>query len=302
MLKRNVKVWLFSLGIVLGVAACLSYLPQATKAADIQVTAKVPAPLPTGPAVITTPLDQSETSEAVVQVEGTCSPNTAYVVIDRDSVMAGNAPCIGGRFTLQVTLLPGKNTLVAHSFSSTDDEGPVSSPVTVFFIKTPSLPELLQPPLTERLLPSPIPTSPNTTGEAFYMTLASRYVIRTVGDTWAWDITVHGGTAPFVVTIEWGDGTTSTYKLGISNTLTITHSYHQEGTYTPIAQARDANKRTTNLQFFAIAAKRGETVPIPTSYVWAAILIPVALLFVAMFDVELLVASVVQLFQRPPGK
>lgn len=110
-------------------------------AESYDVTAKVSAPLPGSPAFITSPYDGQHVSEALITVSGTC-PSASYVTIYRDGVLSGMSPCTSNTFSLQLNLVPGANQLLAKVYNMTNDEGPASPPITVFYdvINPPSPP------------------------------------------------------------------------------------------------------------------------------------------------------------------
>src|SRR5581483_2076361 len=101
--------------------------------ADIHVTAQIHGPKVTSPAMITTPKNGQHFTTVPVDIIGTCPDNAAYVEIFRNNLMSGSALCDGGIFHLAISLNSGRNDLTAHVFNVTDDEGPVSPIVTVFY-------------------------------------------------------------------------------------------------------------------------------------------------------------------------
>lgn len=127
-------------------ATCALLLPPISKAETIDVTAKVQSPLPTSPAIITSPSDQQHFTTSSITVLGTCGDG-AYVVLYRNSVAAGIGVCNAGAFSIQTELTLGTNQLLAKVFNTTDNEGPQSPPTTVYY-------DTLQAPG-----PSPIPSS-----------------------------------------------------------------------------------------------------------------------------------------------
>lgn len=108
--------------------------------ADIlNVTAKVNAPLPTSAATITSPYDQQHFTERSITVSGTCGDG-AYVIIYRNSTAAGIGGCIAGNFSIVIDLSTGPNILQAKVYNITDNEGPVSASITVYYDTIPSSP------------------------------------------------------------------------------------------------------------------------------------------------------------------
>jgi hypothetical protein len=213
---------------------------------DILVTAKVAAVPVTSPAVITNPASGQHFSSIPINVSGTCPPNAAYVEIFRNSVMGGTAICsAGGTFDLSVDLFPGLNSLTAHVFNSTDDEGPVSSPVTVYY----DAPQPPQPPGG-----SPRAGSPSSNP----LILKTSFIFKGyhAGDQVDWPIDISGGAAPYAVSIDWGDGNTDLVSRPLSGTFNISHTYSQAGgykdSYTIKVKATDAAGNSGFIQFFVI--------------------------------------------------
>lgn len=117
------------------------FSPTALAQQDLNVLAKVNAPLPTNPAVITSPYDQQHFTAPNITVEGTCGDG-AYVTLYRNSAMAGIGTCTGGSFSITIELTTGANILQAKVYNSTDNEGPVSPTVTVYLDTIPAQPML----------------------------------------------------------------------------------------------------------------------------------------------------------------
>src|SRR6185437_8833211 len=69
-----------------------------------------------------------------------------------------------------------------------------------------------------------------------------------------------GGTAPYAVEIQWGDGTHSTIPRGDNNTFNATHTYKKPGTYIISIQATDSVQRVAFLQVTAIVNGVPETI------------------------------------------
>jgi hypothetical protein len=123
--KRRLHLpWPFVSFILLSIGVLLLGWTFQTTADNIHVTAKVSAPLPAGPATITSPGDGSRFSDVPITVSGTC-PTDTYIKLYRNDFFSGTAICTtDGNFTLDTDLFPGMNKLQARVYNLTDDEGP----------------------------------------------------------------------------------------------------------------------------------------------------------------------------------
>lgn len=98
----------------------------------LTVTAAVHAQPPASPATITSFSDGQHTTESEGDVGGTCPADT-YVKVYRNGDFAGVAQCDAQTFHVQVSFAPGANKLQARVFNITDDEGPQSSVITIYY-------------------------------------------------------------------------------------------------------------------------------------------------------------------------
>jgi hypothetical protein len=104
------------------------------------VTASVLAPLPAGPATIISPVDQTHYTTPSAIVAGSCPSNT-YVELYRNGGFSGAANCAAGVTSYQINtdLSLGANDLYTRVFNITDNEGPQSAHITIFYDQ-PSVP------------------------------------------------------------------------------------------------------------------------------------------------------------------
>ena len=119
-----------------------------TIADSYTVTASVLAPVPPNPATITYPVDQTHFTSTPVAISGVCSPNT-YVELYVNGNFSGMSNCGASVTSYQISadLSPGTNTLYTRIFSVTNNEGPESAQITVFYDLPPTP-------------PPPVPNSP----------------------------------------------------------------------------------------------------------------------------------------------
>jgi hypothetical protein len=146
-LHKRLLLHPFSVMVVLCAGVILAGSTYQSLAASYDVTAAVSAPLITAPAVIGTPSHSEHVTAAQVTVAGTC-PVASYVKLYRGTTFSGAATCAATNFQIQTTLTSGVNQLQAKVYNVTNDEGPSSPPVTVYYdetIVTPPTPPIAVP-------------------------------------------------------------------------------------------------------------------------------------------------------------
>lgn len=106
-----------------------------TFAENLTVTASVLAPLPSQAAIITKPVQQIHYTTSSITVSGTCPVNN-YIKLYRNGIFSGTTICSSlGSFTLLTDLSFGTNLLQAKVFNITNNEGPKSDVITVWYDK-----------------------------------------------------------------------------------------------------------------------------------------------------------------------
>lgn len=187
---------------------------------------------PTTPAAITTPSNGQTFTNIPITVAGLC-PNGTIVKIFKNGVFAGSVPCKNGSFSLQIDLFPGRNDLIARVSDALDQDGPDSATVSVTFNDA-------------RFGGAP----------ANRISLTSNYVRRGTnpGDTLTWPIILSGGTGPYAISVDWGDGKPNTLmSREFPGVFDINHIYASPGTYNIIVKATDKNGDAAFLQVVGVA-------------------------------------------------
>lgn len=110
-------------------------------AVSYDVTATVPATPPASAALITSHYHAQHVTQPAVRIAGVC-PANSYVKLFRSAVFSGVSQCTNNNFQVQTNLDTGLNHLQAKVYNVTDDEGPVSSPVSVYYDNTSVTPEV----------------------------------------------------------------------------------------------------------------------------------------------------------------
>jgi hypothetical protein len=221
----------------------MALVQQVVGASDLVVSAKIPAPMPTGAPVIVSPTDGTTIHSGDVVVSGTCPVITPAIIVaiyDGDTLI-GSVQCgADGTFSVPVTLSFGTHTLVATVVTITNDIGASSQPVTVIYpepvTSTPSKPG-----------GSSISSNGFSFGPPVRIVASDIYVILEPNGHAVWHGRFADGTAPYTVRIDWGDGNVSTYKDVDQAKQEYSHDYKSIHTYKIIIQVTDSNEGTSTL-------------------------------------------------------
>jgi hypothetical protein len=216
---------------------------------NILVSAKVSAPLVTQPATINSPANGTHFSSIPVAVSGTCPANAAYVEIFSNNVMKGVAQCRANfSYNLSIDLFAGQNSLVAHVFNMTDDEGPVSGTTSVYY-NAPVMPGN--------------PAAPASSSPTPQLAVTSKFVYKgfLTNDLVEWPIELNNGVAPYRVDIDWGDNTHTAYNRPAAGAFTISHRYTKQPTtyknaYLIKVNVTDSVGSHAFLQFFVVITQQ----------------------------------------------
>ncbi|MDB5186206.1 MAG: hypothetical protein JWL85_729 [Candidatus Saccharibacteria bacterium] len=239
------------------IGVILAVMSQGVAALNYGVNASVKGDPPIIPALILDPTNDTNFRYTPKKVSGTCPPQS-YVKVYRNNVYSGSSLCsIDDTFELPIDLFAGPNHLQARVFNFTDDEGPQSSPVTVYYIP----PDV--PPVPGTPLPSPTsrtitgrPAVPAAEAEPFLASGEMKYQGHYIGQEINWEFEIIGGKAPYTADIDWGDGNNSKVTVPQAGKFTAPHTYKHSGGYKGSflikVKVTDRFGAVTYLQTFAI--------------------------------------------------
>jgi hypothetical protein len=208
------------------------------------VHASVPGPAPTTGATIDSPAGGTRFSEKPIIVSGSCpvDANGGYVSLYRNNFYSGTAICdAGGNYQLSIDLFAGANQLVARVFNFTDVAGPDSSVVTAYY--DPPIPPVIveetpstspkSKPATQGFSVNSAPASGSPLTAVAPLSLSTDFAIRGyyVGQQTIWQLDLEGGTAPYALAIDWGDGSNGIVSRGSTGPTRLTHTYEKPGGY-----------------------------------------------------------------------
>ncbi len=204
---------------------------------DYAVHASVPGPPPTVAPTIDSPLDGTKTDNPLINVSGSCPLNT-YVTLYRNGAFSGVALCqADGTWQLQSGLFPGVNQLRARVFSPTDVGGPFSSVVSVTY--TPVVPHASSGNQSSGATGGNSGTTSggqrnqaaNPAYEPLIFKTIYRYEGHYIGQSSGWQLAIEGGTAPYAISVDWGDGSHDLISRVRAGSFNLDHIYKKPGAY-----------------------------------------------------------------------
>lgn len=240
----------------------------------------MPGPPPSVGAVITSPKEgETFVDNNIIQVKGICAAGT-FVVIKSNDIVIGSTLCKdSGKFELKVQLLVGKNSLSASNYDNLNQPGPITASVdvavsqlvnktkvgTVDANNAQSTPQNSQ---SEVILPD-IPSNPsiipgvssaitncddynaenlNTGGEPHVAVICVPRLFEPKVEQ-VLGVIIWGGTPPYAVSVDWGDGSDETLiSLKSQSYRKETFSYKNSGNYNIIFKLKDSTGNTATVQ------------------------------------------------------
>jgi hypothetical protein len=232
MLKTGIAILISSIVVVLAVAGTTTAQVQNPQSGGVGVQGKISAPPPTSAPTISSPTNGQVLSSIPVEVRGICTGDL-LVKLYKNNVFSGSDQCRNGSYSITIDLFSGRNELVARHVDELDQQGPDSNVVGITFNDGATRPNL-----SERI------------------TVTSVYARRGANptETLTWPIIISGGTPPYAVSVDWGDGSQSdVYSVTLPGEFTIKHVFSQAGVYRALIKVSDKNGNIGFLQLTAIA-------------------------------------------------
>ena len=193
---------------------------------------------PKVPASISTPGNGGSFTTSPITVTGICTTGL-LVQVYNNGVMVGAVMCENNSFSLEVSLFAGTNELSAVVYDDLEQSGPASNIVTVTY------------------------NDSRLTAFGQLITLTSSYGRRSAPATTqlTWPLQLTGGTGPYALSIDWGDGTpTELRSQSLAGLINIAHIYSKAGIYTVNVRVTDANGVSAFLQLIAVSSGKVEEV------------------------------------------
>lgn len=234
--RRSAAVSLVLLILAVGLlpsgrAQAAPNFPAQTGSGSIGLEGTISTAAPKQGATITTPSNGTSFSALPITVTGLC-PTGLLVKIFSNNVFVGSVNCGNGSYSIQIDLFGGQNQLVARVYDALDQAGPDSNSPTVTY------------------------NDPQFTGVVNQLFLTSLFAQRGAppGAELTWPIILTGGSAPYAISVDWGDGSPpDLVSQSFAGTFTIKHTYKSAGVFKVIVKVTDAKGNTALLQLTAVA-------------------------------------------------
>jgi hypothetical protein len=227
---------LFMLGISVGASA--NNLTPPTPAVNPQNGALgfvgvVPGPPPSIAPTILAPRDGLVFSSVPITISGTCQTGLLVSITSQD-VFVGSTTCdTHGAYSLLIDLFAGVNRLAARHVDALGQTSPASNAVTVNYH------------------PPSFSSSGNITPQLFLQTDAA-VEGGSPGQSISWKASIVGGTAPYAVSFDWGDGKSDLVSRSQPGPVSANHAYSQPGTYLVLIRVTDANNNAAFIQVVTV--------------------------------------------------
>lgn len=254
-------VILLIVGLFLLASESISRALQITSVGTVSISAVVPGTAPVIGATITSPTDGTKLVDLdAVEIMGVCAKGT-FVVIKNNGNLVGSTLCTdAGIFVLQIQLQSGENILSALNYDNLNQSGPSTPSVTIYVTKTIKTEEVVAPTLPDN--PSIIPgVGPDISGCDIYkladLSVGGEVRIAVVciprlfesGQQQTLGFLVWGGSPPYAINIDWGDGSEDTLSsLPTQVYKTETFSYENAGVYNITFRLKDKDGKTAIVQ------------------------------------------------------
>lgn len=225
-------------------AAATAY--AATANGDITVSGTVPTPPPENAPTIDQPTEGNTFDHKDITISGRCEPGL-IVKIFSNNVFIGSTVCSGdGTYSLRVDLFIARNDLVARQYDSLNQASPDSNKVSVYY--SPAQPVI------------PDPDSNSGQGDQppavahFQLIIDYDYTVQSIfaGHAFRLPVKFMGGTGPYTVTIDWGEGSSNSFKRNNTNSFDTSFIYERPGTYIVSIRVNDSAGQQAYLQFVVI--------------------------------------------------
>lgn len=257
-----------------------------TQAGSVNVSVNVYGTAPTQGADITFPSTNTRTQLKQLEVRGTC-PDQTLVSLYRNGLFSGSTVCAASSFSIVTDLSPGVNVLQAQNYDGMNQAGPATPQVVIEYDEPLTPPSTANPnppvaqtesqltqtdvPIVAPQTPSPPenpcfePTTSTATTSSPMIKVGCIYRNIFAGETLSLPLAIEGGTAPFALSVDWGDTNRDLVAILDNKKRTLQHTYATSGFYQIYLEATDSVGASAQVQ--TVVSVNGDSTIEPISSV-----------------------------------
>lgn len=232
MLKKIVlaNILITSLSISMFFSAASVNAQSLTGNGAYGISGTITSPPPSIAPTISSPSNSQSFTSVPDVITGVCVSGL-LIKVYINGIFSGAAMCVNHSYSISADLFLGTNIIYADDYDSLNQAGPKSNVVTVSYVN-----------------------NAVTTGIQVTITSDFAKLGADPGSALNWPIQISGGTAPYAISVNWGDGTQSELvSQATPGTVNLTHAYTVSGTYSVIINGADKTGSVAFLQVVGVA-------------------------------------------------
>lgn len=246
--------------VLIAVIICINCTGAIALAESYNVTATVPAPLPTTVPLVTGPTTTTQASSGVY-VSGTCEilVPTLLVVLIRDTQTIGSGNCLpNGTFRIFVGLVLGVNTIYPKFLTITGDSSGFGAPITLVYQMNAD--DTGQ--SGDKTAISNAKDADEGLGAGIDIILDYDFISYSDDKPLQIKYRIFGGKPPYTVTIAWGDSSQKKYTIASAGDQEVSHVYKNILPPSQLTiQATDSNGYKTYESRALVSFRKGVYIP-----------------------------------------
>ncbi len=258
---RHTSYWALCLIVIVSGLFAVA-IERAASADNLLVSATVPAPIPAGVPTIITPVNGATFTTSPIAFSGECPVITPAVIIQfiEGSDVLGSIPCqTDGTFSTSLAVSAGQHTITAQVITITGQTGQSSDPVSITYAPPlPATPTEPTAPHTKHAVSNNDATPftlPGIDGLSLLaIQLTQSFISYQPGHPISLRATFSGGTPPYTITLNWGDGSTTTQTISDNEMHEFSHTYGQSNPYLLTITLTDARKEVLTRNYAVVDA------------------------------------------------
>ncbi len=204
--------------------------PNPNQSSTTGIQGVISSPPPQTAATIVIPVSGRTYTAVPITINGLCATGLLVKVFS-NNIFVGSVQCTNGSYSLQADLFGGQNDIVSRVYDALDQAGPDSNTAAVTFQDS----QLA------------------AFGQRVSLSSTLAKLGANVGTKLSWPIILSGGTGPYAVSADWGDGSAADLQSQpFAGNFTISHVYNAAGVYRVVVKATDSTGAAAFLQLVGV--------------------------------------------------